>query len=153
MANQTMKDLANNNWNEFARLLLMFEKNDEAAQKIRRYYFGNESNITEFNNVNMKRFADMFGDRALYTDMYHGARLQTNSSPVYLYYYSYPGEWTTSNIFLQLRGKLPRFVEAVWSVICGGNTLLHRWMNYFLRRTLPNYGKFRNNQNFPTLQN
>ncbi|ODN00459.1 Venom carboxylesterase-6 [Orchesella cincta] len=139
MANKTMTDLAQNEWNEFVRKLLVFQKNDDAAQKIRDFYFENKSDITTFDNLHS--YAKMISDRGFFADIHHGAKLQAKSSPVYLYYYSYPGEWTVANLFMEVRGTLPRLMEAGWAILSSCNSWLHNWINKtLLGRTLPNYG-------------
>jgi len=139
MANKTMTDLAQHEWNEFVRKLLVFQKNDDAAHKIRDFYFENKSDITTFDNLHS--YAKMISDRGFFADIHHGAKLQAKSSPVYLYYYSYPGEWTVANLFMEVRGTLPRLMEAGWAILSSCNSWLHNWINKtLLGRTLPNYG-------------
>lgn len=79
MANKSMTDLAQNDWNDFVRKLLVFERNDEAAQKIRNFYFENKSDVTSFDNLNA--YTKMVSDRGFFSDLHHGARLQAEHSP------------------------------------------------------------------------
>lgn len=142
MANATMTDLAQNDWNDFVRKLLVFQRDDEAAQKIRNFYFENVSDVTTFDNLH--HYARMISDRGFFADIHHGASLQAKSasSPIYLYFYSYPGEWTVANLFMEVRGTLPRLMEAGWAILSSCNSWLHNWINKtLLGRTLPNYGK------------
>lgn len=142
MANSTMTELAQNDWNDFVRKLLVFQPNADAAQKIRKFYFENVSDVTTFDNLH--NYAKMISDRGFFADIHHGARIQAQAalSPIYLYFYSYPGEWTVANLFMEVRGTLPRLMEAGWAILSSCNSWLHNWINKtLLGRTLPNYGE------------
>jgi carboxylesterase type B len=132
MANQTLRDLAQNDWSDFVSKLLLFPKNDEVAAKIRSFYFGDSKDITTLDNIH--KYTNMISDRGFFSDSYHVARLHGKFHPTYVYYYSYPGEWTVANLFMEVRGTLPRLMEVGWAVISSWVT------RSLLGRSLPNYG-------------
>ncbi|XP_021951286.1 venom carboxylesterase-6 [Folsomia candida] len=132
MANQTLKNLAQNDWSDFVSKLLLFQKNDEIAQKIRDFYFKDTKDVTTFDNIH--KYTNMIGDRGFFTDMHHCIRLHAKWNPTYVYFYSYPGEWTVANLFMEVRGTLPRLMEVGWAVISSWVT------RSLLGRSLPNYG-------------
>jgi len=132
MANQTLRELAQSDWNDFVSKLLLFAKNDEASKQIRDFYFQDIKDVTTFDNLH--RYTTMISDRGFFVDMHHCARLHAKFSPTFVYYYAYPGEWTVANLFMEVRGQLPRLMEVGWAVI-------YSWFNLsLLGRTLPNYG-------------
>ncbi|ODM98280.1 Venom carboxylesterase-6 [Orchesella cincta] len=138
MANGTAADMAQNNWTQFSEKILLYEKNDNASHKIRDKYFKNVTDLSSFSSL--QNHVEMYNDRIFYVDLHHGALLQCKISPVYLYYYSYRGEWSTSNYFLGMKGNLPRYMEASWVVLTDSNTWYHSLFNNFFGRKLHNYG-------------
>jgi len=136
MANQTLQDMAEDDWSEFIRKLLVFTKNDAIAEKIRNFYFGDctTQKCKESFTENLTRYTRMISDRGFFVDFHHGAQLHTSFTPVYLYYYSYPGEWSVANLFMEVRGTLPRLMEAGWAIIS------HWVKKSIFGGSLPHYG-------------
>ncbi|CAL8081477.1 unnamed protein product [Orchesella dallaii] len=138
LGNNRLAQMAQNKWNEFAPKLLVYEKNDNASQKIFDHYFGNTSDITTLSNINT--YGQMIGDRVFYPEIHQTIMLQSKFSPVYAYQYSYRGLWTTVNLFYGIHGHLPRIIEGGWSALKAGNGKAHDWVNHHMHRTVPNYG-------------
>jgi carboxylesterase 1 len=132
MANKTLRDLAQNDWSDFVSKLLLFEKDDEAAERIKNFYFPGTEDITTFDNLH--KYTNMIGDRGFFADFHQCVRLHAPFHPTYIYFYSYPGEWSVANLFMEVRGTLPRLMEVGWAVISSWVT------RSLLGRSLPNYG-------------
>lgn len=139
LTNEELVNFAQNDWNEYARLFFAFEKNDVAAQKIRNFYYGNQTNITSIEVDNVIQFGQIFSDRFFFNDLHHLGKLQAKSSPLFLYYYTYRGQWTSANLFMSIHGVSKRWIEALSALIYSGTTWMHDVLHYIASK-LPNYG-------------
>jgi len=82
---------------------------------------------------NLESYTNLISDRGFYRDTHHGAALQSQHSPVYLYYYSYRGEWSVVNFFPEVSGTFSRQIEVGWSLLLGWvskNVLGYKLRNY-----------------------
>jgi bile salt-stimulated lipase len=85
------------NWESLAPVLLDFNDTlapslwKDAAQKIREFYLGQDQNGFD---QNKDKLLKMFSDRIFLVDAEISVRMQAraSSSPVYYYYFSYPGD-------------------------------------------------------------
>jgi carboxylesterase type B len=90
-------DNVSTNWESLAPILLDFNDTlapslwKDAAQKIRQFYLGKDQK--SFEQIKDK-VIKMFSDRIFLVDAETSARMQAkaSSSPVYYYYFSYPGD-------------------------------------------------------------
>ncbi|ODN00458.1 Venom carboxylesterase-6 [Orchesella cincta] len=138
LANKTMADKAKTDWPFFLERALWFNATNEiAAEKIRLFYFGatsNETSVTENPFEALDNYTTMISDRGFNKDAHHGARIQSKHSPVFMYYYTYRGEWSAVNYFKEVRGAWPRLVEVAWAIAAA-------WVRKnILGQPLTNYG-------------
>jgi carboxylesterase type B len=90
-------DNISTNWESLAPVLLDFNHTlapslwKDAAQKIRQFYLGKDQKNFDQNH---DEFIKMFSDRIFTVDAETAVRMQAraSSSPVYYYYFSYPGD-------------------------------------------------------------
>ncbi|OXA51774.1 esterase E4 [Folsomia candida] len=150
LVNKTMQTVAQEDWGFFLDRTIWFPSEEETAEKVRHFYFGDDDSslvpanvssntdlITKINMNPLERldsYTNMISDRGFFYDAHHGASMQSIHSPVYLYYYSYRGKWSVVNFFPEISGTFNRQLEVTWS-------LLTTWVaaNVFGRQ-LPNYG-------------
>ena len=105
--NESLVHLAEDHWDSIAPNFLYYEPNAETSQRIRDFYFGKD---------HMDKFANhtaLQGDRHFYVGVAKAIELHTKEAPAYIYYYTYPGEFTLSNILLAIRGKYPVMMELI----------------------------------------
>ncbi|CAL8100204.1 unnamed protein product [Orchesella dallaii] len=138
LANKTMADKAKTDWPFFIERALWFNSSKGiAAEKIRNFYFGNNADpalVAENPFEALDNYTTMISDRGFNHDAHHGARIQSKYSPVYMYYYSYRGEWSAVNYFKEVRGAWPRLVEVAWAIAAA-------WVRKnILGQPLTNYG-------------
>jgi bile salt-stimulated lipase len=88
-------------WTELAPFLLDYNYSlpisqwKDTAETIRKYYFGEE----KISSDNFLKLVKLFSDRLFLVDSEISAKLvaRTNKSPVYYYYFSYPGDHSQNN--------------------------------------------------------
>lgn len=76
----------------------------------------------------------MFTDRFWLTDLEPAVTYQSKLAPVYLYYYTYPTEFTLTNFVLALKGEHHVLVEIM------GMALKHLVKKYLFWENVPNFG-------------
>jgi carboxylesterase type B len=118
LANYSMAAVAKNDWRLFIERVLWFNSSTGiAAEKIREKYFGSH---TAFRHPDpfetLDNYTTMISDRGFNYDAHHGVLLQSKYSPVYVYYYTYRGEWSAVTYFKEIRGAWPRLVEVAWAL-------------------------------------
>lgn len=113
LANNTMASVAKSDWRLFIERVLWYNSPDGiAAEKIRQFYFGNYApRLHPDPFETLDNYTIMISDRGFYYDAHNGALLQSKHSLVYMYYYSYRGEWSAVNYFKEIKGAWPRLVE------------------------------------------
>jgi carboxylesterase type B len=90
-------DNLSTNWDSLAPIVLDFSDTlapslrKDAAQKIRQFYLGKDQNGFD---QDKDKLLKMFSDRTFLVDAEISVRMQAraSSSPVYYYYFSYPGD-------------------------------------------------------------
>lgn len=119
LANTTMASVAKNDWRLFIERVLWFNSTSGiAAEKIRQFYFGDYTSVRHPDPFEtLDNYTTMISDRGFNYDAHHGALNQSKHSPVYLYYYTYRGEWSAVNYFKEIRGAWPRLVEVNWQQV------------------------------------
>jgi bile salt-stimulated lipase len=92
-------------WTELAPFLLDYNYSlpksqwEDTAETIRKYYFGEE----KISSDNFLKLVKLFSDRLFLVDSEISAKLvaRTNKSPVYYYYFSYPGDHSQNNSMVE----------------------------------------------------
>lgn len=108
LVNKTMSTVAQEDWRYFLDRTIWFPAENDTAEKVRHFYFGDEpfdnnaSALVPTPNMDplekLGSYTNMISDRGFYFDTHHGVKIQSLHSPVYLYYYSYRSEWSVVRI-------------------------------------------------------
>jgi hypothetical protein len=104
-------------------------------QKINRFYFGEGIIPIPALLGDIANMTKMFTDRFWNMGFHNGVKAQLNhSSHLYLYYYSYQGEFTLTDFLVALKGESHPIVEVVVH-------LLTNWFKkVFYNEELPKFG-------------
>jgi len=114
-------------WNKIAPTLLSYDmKNQEASEEIRAYYFGN----TVQNPLSsMENFTQLLSDRNFFQGTHKASIFHSKVAPVYLYYFTYPGDvslfklfkWISPHVFLpvELQVVIELVKEFVYKYLFG----------------------------------
>ena len=122
LKNRAVIDKINEDWETSAPLLLAYsEETDksEITKEVRQFYLGDEPVMSFL--WNFENFTDMLSDRLYFTATKEAAILHAKKSNVYMYYYTYPAEFSFSSI-LSFSGKLPPILELMF-------TFATKWVN------------------------
>jgi hypothetical protein len=153
LVNKTMAGVAQDDWEYFLDRTIWYPSPGNASAQIREHYFGHQKHTNEGklpgqdddgqNQIsgqkldpleNLESYTNLISDRGFFRDTHHGAKAQSQHSPVYLYYYSYRGEWSVVNFFPEVSGTFSRQIEVTWSLLLG-------WVSKnVLGMKVPNYG-------------
>lgn len=91
--------------------MLCLPENEERAQKIRKFYFGNVKNIASIDYL--KNYTDMLSDRTFIWATHTHAKLYSKHAPTRLYYYTHQGDFSLANIMVASQGRFPFVVNVV----------------------------------------
>ncbi len=106
------------------------EPRQEAMDQITKFYIDSTENIG-----NMEKFenlTDLFTDRIFIHGTHEAVKVQVQHSPVYLYYYTYKGTFSLTNLMLAIKGKLSPTIEFLYFF---GT----RWLQYKLFGVEPHH--------------
>ncbi|CAL8105113.1 unnamed protein product [Orchesella dallaii] len=90
--NRTLAKEVESNWDDLSSVFFYYEKSlADVTKKIREYYFGVSKEKLRFYNQFLN-FTHAFSDRLYIHSMREMVKIQSQYSPVYAYYFSYPLE-------------------------------------------------------------
>ena len=111
---QSLFQKVHNEWNTLLPDMMMYTGESDAAliDKITKFYIDSPDNIG-----NMDKFVNLtnlFSDRIFLHGTHEAVNIQAKYSPVYLYYFSYEGSFSLTNLLLALKGKFPSKIELMY---------------------------------------
>jgi len=108
-------DKLDTDWENTAPVLLAYSEDPrkhEINNAVRKFYLGNDPVLSFL--WNFQNFTDMLSDRLYFGATKEAALLHSKTSKVYMYYFTYPTEFSFSSI-LSFSGKLPPILEMMFS--------------------------------------
>ncbi|CAL8090404.1 unnamed protein product [Orchesella dallaii] len=132
--NESLRQNLRQRMETFLPRLLYLEDNTNTTvlSQLREYYYLEEPNADSLDEL--RNFTNMFTDRFWLTDLHRAVKYQSKLAPVYLYYYTYSGEFTLTDFVLALKGEHHPLVEIL------AMTLKNLVKKYLFWETLPNFG-------------
>jgi carboxylesterase type B len=123
--NRAAIDQINEDWGNWAPILLAYSdakepRKTEISNAVRQFYLGTDPVMSFL--WNFQNFTDMLSDRLYFTATREAALFHSKKSPVYMYYYTYPAEFSFSTM-LSFSGKLPPILELLFTF---GTNWVHR---------------------------
>jgi len=116
MRNESLLHFGEIHWNEVAPKFLYYDESDvTTSRKIRDFYFGKDTKIDTLDKLD--NYTALLGDRHFFVGVAKAIELHAKEAPTYIYYYTYPGEFTLANILLSIKGKYPVMVEVLSHVV------------------------------------
>jgi len=135
--NESMFEFVRANWKTtIPRLLYLQDSVDpEILQKINDFYFGGTINPRPEFIGDLRNMTNMFTDRFWNMGFHNGVRAQLHhSNQLYLYYYTYAGEFTLTDVLVALKGESHPLIEIF-------GHLLSSWVQRVLfQEELPRFG-------------
>lgn len=121
---------------KFLPRLLYFEDdtNRTVLNQLREYYDLPDPKIESLDDF--KNWTSLFTDRFWLTDIHRTLTLQAKLSPIFVYYFTYPTQFTFTEIVMALKGEYHPLVEIM------GMTVKNLVRKYILGETLPSFGKW-----------
>lgn len=97
LRNDTLRQLVNTNWDDFAPVLLRYEgynKRVDFSASLKEFYLNNEPLSLSTASNGLK----MLSDRGFFLDNHDAAILHSMSAPTYTYFYNYRGVFELANL-------------------------------------------------------
>jgi len=119
-ANQTKLRDANDKWDYYAARLLAYDTDrPDISDKIRKFYFGEVSDIGSKDLID--NYTNVFSDRHFFYPTHKFAKLYAKHAPVRMYFYTYSAQFSLSDLLPSTQSEtLPVVVSAAME-------LLKRW--------------------------
>lgn len=111
--NQELQKKLNEDFNNTLPSLLGISEHPNKQQittQVRQFYFQNNESPNFLENF--ENYTNMLSDRLYFTATHESILVQTRYSPVYIYYYTYPAQFSFSQI-LTLSGSFPPVLEFI----------------------------------------
>jgi len=98
LANDFIYKNLHKNWNDWVPLMLDYDKNRvDVSQRIKDYYFGKFKG--RYFPEDVKNMTDLYSHRVYFHATEKAVRMHSQYAPAYLYYYTYPGEFSFFSLF------------------------------------------------------
>lgn len=96
-------------WDEWMPIMLDYDRSKtNVSSKIRNYYFGNFRGKYLTEDTYIENITNIYSDRVYFHATRKAALYHAKYAPTYLYYYSYPGQFSFFSLF---KAVMPRYED------------------------------------------
>jgi carboxylesterase type B len=115
--NKSLKEEVSKNWNELSPNFFHYEKsNKELTTKIRNFYIGDDPSQPLSFDEKFQNITNAFSDRLYIHALRETVKIQSQWSPIYLYYFNYPLYRSLVYLF-DINSNYPILPQFVWKEI------------------------------------